>query len=123
MISKINIAFVGAHSTGKTTLLHEFEKFFSGELFIIQEAARQLSTQGLKFGQGSNIMSFMHYINQYLVNEILASKISYKILISDRTILDAVAYAKVNKQNGNEDVPDIFIEMMENISYIESNFF
>ncbi|VFQ42405.1 ATP/GTP-binding protein [Desulfoluna butyratoxydans] len=115
----MKIAFTGAHSTGKTTLLHEFSRIYDGKVVSITEVARTIISNGYPLGMDANVDSYINYVNEQLKSEFLYKNVQYDILISDRTILDTVTYAKVNRRLPRPFIPDSLIEMLENVWLLE----
>jgi nicotinamide riboside kinase len=121
----MNIALTGAHSTGKTTLLNAFVKRNKRFKFVsITETARIVIEKGFPMAKDATVDSYINYVNEQLKMELSARKTNYDILISDRTILDAVAYAEINKKLSDEPfIPTYVIEMLERIWLVEQEFY
>ena len=103
----MRIAFTGSHSTGKTTLLNDIIKYCGGDIKInsITEVARKIIVKGYPLNQDANIDSYIHYINDQL-NEENTYMYECDLFISDRTLLDPVAYAMVNSQLPRPYIPE-----------------
>ena len=69
----------------------------------------------------ANVDSYTHYINDQLNAEKVMS--TSLIFISDRTLLDPLAYSLVNRELPRPYIPDYFIEMMENVWLLEKERF
>jgi len=70
--------------------------------------------------------SFANYVRDQLQAErklAAAAPGGKEWLISNRTILDAVAYACANKELPRPFIPDYFIEMLEEIARLEGRFY
>jgi len=121
----MNIALAGSHSTGKTTLLNEVVKRNNIFKFIsITETARIVIDKGFPMAKDATIDSYVNYVNEQLKAELSARRNNYDILISDRTILDAVAYSQINKKLIDDPfIPTYVIEMIERVWLIEKEFY
>lgn len=119
----MKIAFTGSHSTGKTTLLGEIAKKTNLKIYHIAEIARNIIKRGFPLSQDATVDSYINYVNEQLKAEFVAMESKYDLLISDRTILDAVAYSKVNKKLSRPFIPDYLIEMLERVWLLEKNFY
>ena len=118
--SIMRIAFTGSHCTGKTTLLNDIINYCGQDIKInsITEVARKIIDKGYPLNQDANVDSYIHYIN----DQLNAEKVSMNecdLFISDRTLLDPVAYAIVNSQLPRPYIPEYFIEMMTNVWLLE----
>lgn len=116
----MRIAFTGSHCTGKTTLLNDIINYCGQDIKInsITEVARKIIDKGYPLNQDANVDSYIHYIN----DQLNAEKVSMNecdLFISDRTLLDPVAYAIVNSQLPRPYIPEYFIEMMTNVWLLE----
>jgi len=106
----MNIALCGTHSTGKTTLaklLIKRKRFFDYTLLI--NTTRSMQKKGFKINknQDKNSQSFL-LINKF--NEL----ISNRKYISDRSLVDGLAYAIINKTYTKNEL--LIIENLVNIS-------
>jgi nicotinamide riboside kinase len=119
MEENMNIAFAGTHGTGKTMLLNQMIKIFDKDSSFkyVTEVARKIIQRGYPLNQEANTDSYIHYINEQLKaeNDIFDSS----LFISDRTLLDPLAYALVNKSLPRPYVQDYFIEMLERVWLLE----
>lgn len=114
----MKIAFTGSHGTGKTTLLNDAKPILAPYgLSNVTEVARRIIQKGYPLNMDANVDSYIHYINDQLNAEKAMPEAS--IFISDRTLLDPLAYALVNKELPRPYIPDYFIEMMENVWLLE----
>jgi len=115
----MKIAFAGTHCTGKTTLLRAIiEKYSKNNSFsYITEVARGIIKKGYPLSAEANTDSYIHYINDQLEAE--RNIFDHKLFISDRTLLDPLAYALVNKELPRPYIRDYFIEMMKNVWLLE----
>lgn len=116
----MRIAFTGTHCTGKTTLLNDIEKVFAGKLEIhsVTEVARKIIEKGYPLNMDATTDSYIHYINDQLNAEKLSMQ-ECDVFISDRTLLDPVAYAMVNSKLPRPYISEYFIEMMKNVWLLE----
>lgn len=116
----LKLAFTGSHSTGKTTLLSDIRSELENEIKVnyITEVARGIIRRGYPLNMDANVDSYVHYINDQLNAEIANMK-ECSLFISDRTLLDPVAYAVVNAKLPRPYIPDYFIDMMKNVWLLE----
>lgn len=118
----MKIAFTGTHGTGKTTLLNDAKPILAPRgMSYVTEVARRIIQRGYPLNMDANVDSYTHYINDQLNAEKAMSTSS--IFISDRTLLDPLAYALVNRELPRPYIPDYFIEMMENVWLLEKKRF
>lgn len=92
------IALSGSHGTGKTTaayqLAADLKKQGAGEVGIICEVARRCPLPVYQVGQVTSRTAEMWIISEQIRAEIEASQ-RYDVVVSDRTIVDAIAYTSV----------------------------
>lgn len=119
----LKIAFTGSHSTGKTTLIERVEKDYVDKIYFIKEVARNVIAKGFPFGKDANIYSYITYVNDQIKAEMSFDETKYKVLLSDRTILDTACYAVINKSLPRPFIPDSLIEMLERVWFHEKNFY
>lgn len=118
----VKIAFTGSHCTGKTTLLNDVESILSNKIVVnsVTEVARKIIDKGYPLNKDATVDSYVHYINDQLSEE--AAKMNgCDVFISDRTLLDPVAYAMVNSRLPRPYIPQYFINMMENVWLLEKD--
>jgi nicotinamide riboside kinase len=115
----MKIAFAGTHCTGKTTLLNQLQEVYSndGSFGYVTGIARKIIEKGYPLNAEANTDSYIHYINDQLMAEQNIS--AYKLFISDRTLLDPLAYALTNKELPRPYIQDYFIDMIKNIWLLE----
>ena len=115
----MKMAFVGTHCTGKTTLLDQLKEKYSGDdsFGYITEVARKIIERGYPLNAEANTDSYIHYINDQLSAESVIN--NYKLFVSDRTLLDPLAYALVNRELPRPYIQDYFIDMMKNVWLLE----
>ncbi len=120
----IRIAFVGSHSTGKTTLLNYCKEQLSERLYSIEDVPRRIIARGFPMGPYAVVDSFVNYVRDQLQaeRESAASR-NKEWLVSNRTILDAVAYACANKALPRPFIADYFVEMLEEVARLEVKFY
>lgn len=122
----MKLAFTGTHVTGKTTLLHAYDKYYQAlsnkqdkKFGYITGIARQIIKRGFPLNKDGNIDSYVNYINDQLEAEKEMNGFDY--FISDRTLLSPLAYALTNRSLPRPYIPDYFINMMENIWLLEKD--
>ena len=116
----MRIAFTGAHSTGKTTLLNELknDKQFNLEYEFIDEITRRMTKKGLKINESGGDMTQLLIMNSHISN-ILNEK-----CIMDRCALDGVVYTRCMYEKGQisdwvmDFAENVFTRIIENYDYI-----
>lgn len=120
----MKVAFAGSHSTGKTTLLDEIVRVATLQKVVtIKEIARVVIERGFPLEKNSTTDSFANYIKDQLRAERDSENLTFDLLVSDRTILDAYGYATVNRSLPRPHVPDYFIEMLQEVAIREAQFY
>lgn len=119
----MKIALVGTHSTGKTSLLNEFTSRTSYRVYVIVETARKIIERGFPMGKDAHVDSYINYVNDQIRAELLFNPARYDILISDRTILDTLCYARINAQIPRPTIPTYLLEMLESVWLLEKEMF
>ena len=94
----MRIAFTGAHSTGKTTLLNELknDKQFNLEYEFIDEITRRMTKKGLKINEGGDDMTQILIMTEHIRNVYggRADRLVRSIhQIYDRCALDGIVYS------------------------------
>lgn len=117
----MKIAFAGSHCTGKTTLLNQIREYMSDDegFKYVTEVARKIIQRGYPLNMEANVDSYVNYINDQLIAE--REMRNSSLFISDRTLLDPLAYALVNKELPRPYIQDYFLEMMENVWLLEKD--
>lgn len=120
----MRIAFTGSHSTGKTTLIDGYVAANADtHIQVIRGIARGVISRGFNLGKQSTIDGWTNYIGDQLRAERIAASAKQGMLLSDRTVLDAVAYAKTNRALLNSATPQYFIDMLLEIALREALFY
>jgi nicotinamide riboside kinase len=119
----LRVAFVGSHSTGKTTLLEYCKQRLAGRLNVIEDVARRVIKRGFPMGDQAGMDSFSNFIRDQFRAEHEAGRSSCEILISNRTVLDSAAYAHVNRALAKQCLPDYFVEMLEEVAWREADYY
>lgn len=114
---------MGSHSTGKTTLLEHCKAQLGARLCTIEDIPRSVIARGFPLGKSATVDSFVNYVHDQLLAERTLQDSSNRLLISVRTILDAAAYAAVNRLLPRPFVPVYFIDMLYEIARIESKMY
>lgn len=113
------IAITGTHGVGKTTLAHSLKSSFEDLTVVLNcQIARTLIKNGYSLGKEATAESYI----QYVIAQLRAEQISEEcdLFISDRTLLDPLAYAIVNREYIGSSVPESIIEMLKSIWLLES---
>ena len=84
----MKIAFTGAQSTGKTTLLNRLkhDPMFNLEFEFIDEITRRMTKKGLKINEGGDDMTQLLIMNSHIKNSLIDN------VIVDRCVLDGLVY-------------------------------
>lgn len=108
------IIFTGAHGTGKTTILNHFKR---EGYKVITEVVRSLhSSTGIPINEEGTSESQKTIFNTY--HDLLTSKESY---ISDRGLVDVMAYTGYARERGKVD-QETYIDLMQKfISFLWAN--
>lgn len=95
----MKIAFTGAQSTGKTTLLEALKQNekLRYEYEFIDEITRRMIKKGLKINEEGSETTQLLIINEHIKN------LLYPNVIMDRCILDGVVYTRWLYEKGNVD--------------------
>jgi nicotinamide riboside kinase len=123
----MKIAFTGAQSTGKTTLLTELKSVapYSYTYTYIDEITRRMIKRGVEINEGGDDMTQLLIINSHLKN-ILRDDV-----IMDRCILDGVVYTRYLYNRGQisewvmdyaEKIFQLIIEKYDYIFYLQPEF-
>ena len=115
----MKLAFTGSHSTGKTTLIQEIIKEAPNTASIkcVTEIARKIIRRGYLLNNEATEASYIQYINDQLYEE--RDIECYDYFLSDRTLLDPLAYMIANKDFPGPTIEETFIQMMENVWLLE----
>jgi len=115
----MKIAITGSHSTGKTSLGNSICQAMSSKIDVrfITGLSRNIIQRGFPLNMDANIDSYSEYIIAHLSAEKKMN--NYDLFISDRTILDALAYSLVNNFYANAQISNSFISMMKEIWLVE----
>ncbi len=120
---KIKVAVVGSHGVGKTTMIEEIIKLDLFTYDHIHGIPRSIINKGFPMGKSSTVDSFVNYILEQFKAERMAELSENRVLFSDRTTLDASAYARVNALIPRPYVPEYFVEMLHEVWLRESQFY
>lgn len=104
------VAITGTHGVGKTTLAYSLADRFKDRTVVVNSRlARTLINQGYPLGKAATTESYIQYIIKQLRAEQAAD--ACDLFISDRTLLDPLAYALVNRPDSA--VPESTIALLE----------
>lgn len=113
----MKISISGTHSVGKSTLIRDLcatELQFSA----VQEVARKMVKEGFKMSTEITEYGVVNYAKRYL--EIERNSINDDLVIFDRSLIDLLAYIRVN---GDYKIRKPFIDLVYEIVYLESKSF
>lgn len=114
------IAITGTHGVGKTSLAKTLVKKFTQvdlKTILNSQVARTLIKSGYPLGKEATSESYIQYIISQLYAERCAKECD--IFISDRTLLDPLAYAIVNREYVCSVVPDNIIKLLDSVWQLE----
>jgi nicotinamide riboside kinase len=118
------IAFVGAHSSGKSSLINAYVGTHSSlRIHLITGITRAIIDRGFPLEKNSTVDSYSNYVRDQLRAERSIRDRDTSLLLSDRTVLDAASYAKVNSELPRPSVPDYFVEALLEIALVEASRF
>ncbi len=118
------LALVGTHSSGKTSLIDAYcRQHPSMRIHKIRGITRAIIERGFPLEKNSTVDSFTNYVRDQLRAERLLKLDAASLLLSDRTVLDAASYAKVNSTLPRPSVPHYFVEMLLEIALVEASQF
>jgi nicotinamide riboside kinase len=93
----MKIAFIGTHSTGKTTMLNELKKLNLPYTYHTEVVRDLINNYKIQINEDSTEETQLIFFNEYLKKLILEGN-----FISDRCILDALAYTEwLSVEKGN----------------------
>src|ERR1035437_6022792 len=92
---QLRIAFTGAHSTGKNTLLAACKASLGEAVYSIDGIPRSLINKGIPMGKEATIESFLAYHREQSQAE-HSIPAGAPVAISNRTCIDSFAYATAN---------------------------
>jgi hypothetical protein len=84
---------------------------------LIPEIARRAISKGLPLNEDATVDSYLYYILAQLKAEREATA---RHVISDRSLVDLLAYIRAN---ANSQIPDSFVNMVEELLWLETRYF
>lgn len=115
----MNIALSGAHGVGKTTLGRGLYQYYHSKYktYLNAGIARKIIAQGYALGADATIDSYVEYIIEHL--SALSQAKEYDLYLSDRSLLDAYAYALNNYRNGRFLITARQLELLHQVWELE----
>ena len=112
----IRVSVSGTHSVGKTILTNQLSGVLSKtrQVAIIPEVARILIDKGLEMNTAITEFGVCNYLLEYLRYE---RTIVADVVISDRSLIDLLAYISVNQ---SVTVRREYLDLVEEVIYMES---
>lgn len=97
----IKVAFIGTSSVGKTTLVEEYERRFSGntKVAIVPEAARRFFTDNPHVTDRFGVDAQGQIQALALQQEQNAHNGGAEVILCDRSVIDAVVYVQAHGDN------------------------
>lgn len=112
------IAITGTHGVGKTSLAYALTDSLKDlRVTLSSQIARTLIKNGYPLGREATAESYIQYVIAQLRAEQLAEECD--LFISDRTLLDPLAYALVNRDAAGPGVPESIIELLRRTWLLE----
>ncbi len=112
------LSISGTHSIGKTTLVNSVKNFIDDKhVKIIPEIARFLIDKGFKLNQDITEYGIVNYITEYLYHERITES---DVVISDRSLIDLLAYVKTNN---SPKIRHTYFRLIEEVVFEESKRF
>ncbi len=112
----VKISISGSHSVGKTTLINSIKNNINN-ITIIPEIARILINKGFKLNKNITEYGIVNYITEYLFYERTTLA---EVIISDRSLIDLLAYVKTNNSSK---IRKKYVNLIEEVVYEESKRF
>ena len=123
----MKIAFTGAQSTGKTTLLNRMkhDPMFNLEFDFRDEITRRMQRKGLSINEGGNDITQLLIMNSHIKNSLIDN------VIMDRCALDGLVYTDWMYDNNKvsqwvreyaENVFNLLIDRYDHIFYLVPEF-
>ncbi len=117
----MRVSISGSHSTGKTCLAQAcydaLHTRLPGQVSLIQEVAREVIAKGFPLNRDATVDAYTTYILLQLAGEREAGTAH---AISDRSLIDLVAYMRTNAA---PHIPRYFQQMVEEIVWREKEYF
>lgn len=104
------IALEGTHCSGKTKLLNKLAKKFNDmgyKVEVVPEIARIAKDKGYGLNESHSYETTMFIIREQLKYEELAKKKNPDLILCDRSVLSALAYAENSNVNNLEDIREL----------------
>lgn len=115
----MKVSISGSHSTGKSTLaemcFNTLHMMYPGNVAIIREVAHEIAKEGYPINENATHDTYYRGIFKQLNYERMTRGSKY--IICDRSMVDYLAYLRVN-YNSN-----LFIQMVEEIVWLETKYF
>lgn len=98
----LKIACIGAHGTGKTTLMTLLEKSLQDKYPVLKidrvsSVTRELKEQGIEFDRtSSELAQVLSFSNHY--QQLVLKSRDCNVLLSDRSVYDDIAYMKCDPE-------------------------
>ncbi|WP_430495933.1 AAA family ATPase [Micromonospora trifolii] len=93
----LRMAVMGAHGTGKSTLVSALARALESPVVTVQGIPRNLMRSGYRFGENLRLDSVAAYFVEQRRHEIEGRRRGAATLLTERTLLDAVAYERANR--------------------------
>jgi nicotinamide riboside kinase len=114
--SPFKIAVCGSHSSGKTTLISLMKDAVSS-LLVIGGVVRHLVDSGYHYGMQTDATAIMKYITCQFAEEDIAEREHPRVIVSDRVILDGLAYVTANQGvTGRAQWSDVPFEFLHSLA-------
>lgn len=105
--------FTGAQGTGKTTILNDYKRL---DYNVITEVVRKLSKTGVKINEMGDDEGQQIIFNEYL--KLLSEKKEY---VSDRGLIDVLAYSEILCEDGKVSEKVVYEQMNKFKQFVKDN--
>lgn len=117
----MNISISGSHCTGKTVLARAIQRALcpalGRDLVVIGEVARVVIAKGFPLNREASVDSYINYVLEQLRAERTAGGVH---VISDRSLVDLLAYMRAN---ASPYIPDYLLAMVEEVIWLERDYY
>lgn len=115
------IAIVGSDCSGKSSLFDRLEVHFGTVFQYINSVAGKVIDKGYPLGKNASKDSYIELNRQY-VSLLNAGLKEPRAFLSDRSLIDAYCYARVNQKLPRPQIPEAFIKFLREQWLLELNF-
>jgi hypothetical protein len=99
----LKVGFTGMHESGKTTTMHDVAaelRRAKMDIFVIDEMARKAPDAGFHLHRDKGFTLQLWVTAAQIKLELEATRRGYDVILVERPVMDALAYAKVSLEDG-----------------------